>query len=55
MLSTVFTILLDIKLQSVGFNEDAWVLMAGVGLIVLVFVLRRWFRGGKKDETNLLF
>ena len=55
MLSAVFTILLDIKPQSVGFNEDVWVLMAGVGLIVLVFALRHWFSVGKKDETNLLF
>ena len=55
MLSAVFTILLDIKPQSVGFNEGVWVLMAGVGLIVLVFALRHWFSVGKKDETNLLF
>ena len=55
MLSAVFTILLDIKPQSVGLNEDVWVLMAGVGLIVLVFALRRWLGGGKKDETNLQF
>jgi hypothetical protein len=55
MLSAVFTILLDIKPQTVGFNEDMWVLIAGVGLIVLVFALRRLLRVGKKDETDLLF
>ncbi len=55
MSSAVFTILLDIKPQSVGFNEGVCVLMAGVGLIVLVFVLRRWLGGGKNDESNLLF
>jgi|GEM_PF-4659283 len=55
MLSAVFIILLDIKPQSVGLNEDVWVLMAGVGLIVLVFILRRLLNGGKSDETNLLF
>ncbi len=53
MLLAVFIILLEINRQSVGLNENILLLMAGMGLIVLVFILRRF--GGKNDETNLRF
>lgn len=56
MLSAIFTILLDIERLGADSNEDVWVLIAGVGLIILVFVLRRWLHsGGKNDKTNWLF
>ncbi|MDQ4120113.1 MAG: hypothetical protein M3209_01435 [Acidobacteriota bacterium] len=54
MLPTVFTILPEIEPQNIGLREDLWVLLAGIGLIVFVFVLRRWLGDGN-NKTNLRF
>ena len=54
MLSAVFIILFDIDRLGDSY-EDVYLLITGIGLIVLAFVLRRWLSGGKSDKTNWLF